>query len=131
MAAPWASEYVVRDILIGPDPSPFRWTTERPELKFRVTGAGPWKLVVNFAVAETTFLTTGPVTIEFFIDANSLGSSVCNRHGPYRFEKDVPPGWLKPGTDTHVSAFADRKWTSPQDGARLSFLLVDAGLFPR
>lgn len=127
MGSPWAEEHIVKDIVRGPVSGGYRWTGGNPALRFRTGSGGPWRLVVNFAVAEATLRTTGPVRVEFAVNGTGVGAVACARDGYYRFEKEVEAG---PG-EVIVSAAVDRTWVSPEDGARLGFMLMDAGLVAR
>jgi hypothetical protein len=122
-----ADAHIVRDVSPGGDGSPWRWTFQRPELRFWVESVERQRLSVEFVIASNTFEGTGPVTVSFFVNGRLLGRQRCPKHGQYRFEKAVPPEWLRTDDFTLVTAEADRHWVAPQDGARLGFILSRMG----
>lgn len=122
-----ADAHIVRDVSPAAEGANWRWTFERPELRFWLEEAQRQKLVMDFVIAENTFKDTGPVTVTFFVNGRALGRQSCPKPGPYHFEKAVPAAWLRTDDFTLVAAEADRLWTSPADGARLGFILSRAG----
>jgi hypothetical protein len=120
-----AADYIVRDI--GSTPGAWRWTFLHPELRFRVRSAQRLHFTGEIAIAEATFRVTGPVTIAYFIDGRRLGAIRCDHPAKYEIDEPVPAGWIQPNRYVHVRFEADRHWTSPDDGAQLSFLLFRAG----
>ena len=120
-----ANDYIIRDI--GRAPGVWRWAYRNPELRFRVTEPAGLHFIAEIAISATTFHSTGPVTVSYFIGGRRLGSIRCNHTGKYEIDQPVPPGWMKPGSYVHVSFDADRYWVSPDDRAQLSFLLFKAG----
>jgi len=122
-----ADAHIVRDVSPGGDGSPWRWTFQRPELRFWVESVERQRLLVEFAIAENTFKATGPVTVSFFVNGRLLGRHHCPKPGQYRFQKAVPPEWLRTDDFTLVAAEADRHWVALEDGARLGFILSRIG----
>ncbi|MBM3746289.1 MAG: hypothetical protein FJW34_10875 [Acidobacteria bacterium] len=122
-----ADAHIVRDVSPGGDGSPWRWTFQRPELRFWVESVERQRLVVEFVIAENTFKQTGPVTVSFSVNGRLLGRQRCPKPGPYRFEKAVTSEWLRTDDFTMVTAEADRHWVAPEDGARLGFILSRIG----
>lgn len=127
MSEPDADAHIVRDVSPAAEGAAWRWTFQRPELRFWLEQTKAQKLVADFAIAEDTFKSTGPVTVTFFVNGNLLGQQRCPQAGPYRFEKAVPAAWLRTDDFTLVAAQADKLWTSPTDGARLGFILNRIG----
>jgi hypothetical protein len=128
MGDPFADEYIVRDVTS--EKAPWRWTFARPELKLRVQDAANLRFVMEFTVPQVTFRDTGPITVACYVNDRLLGSMRCPRAGVYRFEKPVPEGWVKPGSEVVVRAEVDKRWVSKADGQELGFLLGAIG-FPR
>jgi hypothetical protein len=122
-----ADAHIIRDVSPGSDGSPWRWTFQRPELRFWVETATRQKLVADFVIAAATFRETGPVTISFFVNGRLLARQHCPKPGKYHLEKEVPAAWLRTDTFTIVAAEADKLWVSPADGARLGFILSRIG----
>ena len=125
MEDPAVNDYIVRDI--SAEPGRFRWAFRHPELRFRLPQAENMRFTAELIVPEVTFKVTGPVTITYAIDGKSLGAIHCDHAGQYQITKAVPPAWVKPNEYAHVAFEADHRWVSPEDGAQLSFLLLNAG----
>ena len=126
MSDPDADAHILRDISRVAEGA-WRWTYQRPELRFWVDSTAHQKLAADFTIAAGTFKTTGPVTVSFFVNGKLLGKQRCPKPGHYRFEKAVPAGWLRTDDFTVVAAEADKLWVSPADGARLGFILTRIG----
>lgn len=122
-----ADAHIVRDVSPAAEGAAWRWTFQRPELRFWLEETARQRLVVDFAIAADTFKATGPVTVTFFVNAKPLGQQRCPKAGQYRFGKAVPAAWLRTDDFTLVAAQADKLWTSPTDGARLGFILSRIG----
>lgn len=125
MDDPASDDYIVRDISPGRDHH--RWAFRHPELRFRIKEAGYSTFAAEFAIPDTTFRATGPVTVSASVNGIGLGSMRCDHSGDYRMEKPVPAGMLTPGSEVHVTFEATPRWVSPDDGAQLSFYLRGAG----
>lgn len=102
------------------------WTRKRPSVKIRLRGGLPVRYAIDFAVADATFAQTGPVNVTFFVNDHTLETIRYSAPGPQRYEKSVPPEWLKP--ENIVGAEVDKLWTSPGDGAQLGLILNSIGL---
>lgn len=127
-----APEHIVQDIsnlIEGPERS-WRWCGQRPEVKVRVKPAGDLKFTIDFAVPETTFRDTGPVTMSFYVNQHLLDRVRYTAPGQLHFEKLVPPGWVTPGQDTVLAAAIDKTWGSKDRSERLGFILTRIGLKP-
>jgi hypothetical protein len=120
-----ADDYIVRDI--GRTPGAWRWAFAHPELRFRLRSTEGWRFTAEIAIPEVTFRVTGPVGISYFIDGRKLGSIRCGRAGRFDIGQPVPTGWVQTGRYIHVTFESDRHWVSPEDGAQLSFQLLQAG----
>jgi len=122
-----ADAHILRDVSPAAEGSAWRWTFQRPELRFWLESKARQKLVVHFAIAADTFKVTGPVTVSFLVNGRLLGKQACPSPGDYHFEKATPAEWLRTDDFTVVAAEADKLWTSPVDGARLGFILSRMG----
>jgi hypothetical protein len=125
MDEPISDDYIVRDI--STDRGFRRWAFAHPELKFRVRDASHLKLVVELTTPAVTFNVTGPVTVSYAVNGQTLGTLRCDHAGDHRIEKAVPDGLVEAGKEIHVTFEAAPKWVSPEDGAQLSFMLHGAG----
>jgi hypothetical protein len=120
-----ADDYIVHDI--GRMPGVWRWAFTHPELRFRLKSAEGTHFVGEIAIPDITFRVTGPVRITYFIDGRMLGSIRCDRSGKFDIDQAVPAGWVEGNRYVHVTFETDRRWVSPDDGAELSFQLLQAG----
>ena len=120
-----ADNHLVRDI--GGDPGAFRWAFVHPEMRFMVKDTRNLKFAMEIGLPEVTFRVTGPVTISCSINGKFLTSARYDHPGTYTLGAPVPSGWVEAGKPISVTAEADRRWTSPNDGAQLSFTLMSAG----
>jgi len=96
-------------------------------MRFYVGAASNLKFSLDFSIAESTFKETGPITLSFLINGHPLDKAAFARAGDHHYEKPVPGALLRAGGENIVEIEPDRVWTSKQDGARLSILLIRAG----
>jgi hypothetical protein len=125
MDDPVADDYLVNDI--SPEHGFRRWAFTHPELRFRLNDARLLNFTAEFAIPEVTYKVTGPVTVSYAVNGQTLGTMRCDHPGDYRLEKPVPDGLVEPGKFVRVTFEANPRWISPDDGAQLSFLLRSAG----
>lgn len=130
MGDPDADSYILRDVSPGAEGDQWRWTFQRPELRFWLESKASQQFVADISLPEATFRETGPVTISFFVNGNLLVRQHCPRSGDYHIRKEVPATWLRTDTFTIVAAESDKHWVSPADGARLGFILTRIGFVP-
>ena len=126
MDDPVSDDYIVKDISPGRDFR--RWAFIAPELRFRLKEPRHLNFAVDFAIPEVTYKVTGPVTVSYAVNGQTLG--VAAVRPAWRF----PPGEAGAGRagstggkQVHVTFQATPRWISPEDGAQLSFLLRSAG----
>jgi len=122
-----AEAHFVRDISRSLEGETWRWTGQRPELMFRLPSTGHLLFTADFSVPEVTFRQRGPVTISIYINNHLLDRSRYEKGGAFHLEKLVPSGWLRTDMNNFVRMEIDRLWVSPDDGARLGFILTSAG----
>jgi hypothetical protein len=122
-----AGAHFVRDISPGLEGGRWRWTNQRPELKFFLESAKGLKLVWDFSVAEVTFKETGPVTVSFYVNGRAVGRVPCPKPGDYKFVQPVRQDLLRANEYNTIAAQADKLWVSPADGAKLGFTMTRAG----
>ncbi len=122
-----ARAHIVKDISPQLQSGAWRWTLQRPELRFAVSHTKGVRLVMDFAVAKSTFDSTGPVTISFYVNDRLLDKVRYDQPGNKRFEKPVPPEWLATDRMNTIAAEIDKLYVSPLDGAKLGFILSRAG----
>jgi len=122
-----AGAHFVRDISPGLEGGRWRWTNQRPELKFFLESTKGLNLVWDFSVAEVTFRETGPVTVSFFVNGQPVGRVPCPKPGDYTFEQPVRQGLLRANEDNTIAAQADKLFVSRTDGVKLGFTMTRAG----
>jgi hypothetical protein len=127
MSDPNAGAYFVRDISPGLEGGRWRWTNQRPELKFFLESTKGLKLVWDFSVAEVTFKETGPVTVSFYVNGRPVGRLPCPKPGDYKFEQPVRQELLRANEYNTIAAQADKLWVSQTDGVKLGFTMTRAG----
>jgi hypothetical protein len=125
MNDPEADDHFVADI--APHAGAWRWTYDRPTLRYWLKRDREWRTMVRFIVADATFKDTGPVTVKFFVNDRLAGTQVCAKAGEYRFEKPVPADWLSADGKNTLAFEPHPVWVSPQDGQHLGVILLEAG----
>ena len=127
MSASDSNQYLVRDISTTVDGGAWRWTFERPELKFILNCTGGQRFAADFGVVGVTLAKTGPVTISVLVNDRPLGKLYCPTPGDRHFEQPVPASWLSTTQYTRVVIQADKLFIAESDGAKLGFTLYRAG----
>jgi hypothetical protein len=126
MGDPDVLEYIVQDVSDSPGANTWRWTFDRPELRFLLSPGKRYKFEADFSVAAETLKDTGPVTISFLINGRKLGSMRYLESGSYQFIEPISQGWIKPDGDTTVALIVQPLWTGP-DGKHLGLILSKVG----
>ena len=121
-----AGDYIVKDVG-SLESGAWRWGQRRPELRFRLSKTAGQRFIADFAVAEATFKDTGPVNAFFFINGHLLDKVRYAQSGEKHFEKAVPADWLRTDDYNMVAIESQPYWTSPADGAILTFTLSRVG----
>jgi len=119
--------HVVQDIPAG-EPGPWKWTGQKPTVKIVPRTNQGLHYVIDFALPEVTFKSTGPVSMSFLVNDHALESVRYTASGDYHYEKAVPAEWVEPLKDTMLAAWIDKVWVAPADGAKLGFILTRIGL---
>lgn len=127
MSAPDASDYVVADVLPAVEAGGWRWTMQKPALRFRVPTTQNLRLMAEFTVPEITFQQTGPVSISFYVNDHLLETKRYDKFGGETFEKAVPADWISTEAPVIVRMEIDKMWVAPTDGVRRGFILNRIG----
>jgi hypothetical protein len=130
MNDPAVKGYIVQDINDFLEASTWRWTFNRPELRFYLAKTENLQLEIDFAIAGATLKDTGPVTVSTFVNGKPLGEMKCAKATDYKFVKAVPANWLNTDDATLVAAEVRPLWKTP-DGKQLGFILIRAGFVPQ
>lgn len=126
MNDPDAPVHFVRDIHERLEIGLWRWTGQRPLLRFILPTTQRLKLVIDYTIPSNVLEQTGPLTITYFINTHQIDRITYEKPGEQHYEKAVNPAWLIPGGDTLVSAELSKVFVG-EDGARLGLALVRAG----
>ena len=127
MNDPHAEDYFVRDISDTLEGNAFRWTRQRPALRFVLQSTENLRFVMDFFLSPDNMKVTGPVTISYYINNHLLDRVRYEKPGVLHFEKPVNPEWLTAGTETLVVAELDKVYIAPADKAVLGMVLTRAG----
>ena len=127
MSDPAIDDYIVKDVSDALEGNTWRWSYDRPELRFQLKQTAGQKVQVHFTVADATFKTTGPVTINFFVNNKAMGTMKISKPGEQVFSKAVPADLLKTDDLTTVAMEAKPYWTSATDGRHLTLILTQVG----
>ncbi len=127
MGDPNANAYFVKDISGGKDTGGWRWTFDRPELRFLIRKTEGVHAVADFSIAGDTIKVTGPVTVSFFVNNTLIGKEKYTKPGDYHFDKPVPPGLLTVDKTATFAMESRPIFVSKGDGQHLGLILVRAG----
>lgn len=126
MNDPDAEAHIIRDVRTLEGDS-FRWTGQKPTLRFVLPRTRDLKFKADFSVSSETLKQTGPFHIDYYVNGRLLDRVLYDTPGEKQFEKAVPAEWLVKGGDTVVSMELDKVYVASADGARLGVTLVRAG----
>jgi hypothetical protein len=122
-------DFVVRDVWSGDGDAQWRWSFANPSFQFTLEPAVRYRSVLEFAVAENTFSTTGPVTVAFSVNGHALAENRYDKAGRYRFEQAVPGAWIEAGKKAVLAASVSPVFTS-SDKKHFGIILIRAGFEP-
>ena len=117
---------IVRDIPAHAE-GVWRWTGQHPTVRIPEGPNRDLRYVMDFALPNVTFASTGPVTLSFYVNDHLLDRVRYTTSGSKHFEKAIPPDWLEEGKEALASAEIDKVYTAQDDGVRLGFILVGMG----
>ncbi len=122
-----SNDYILSDINDYVEGISWRWTHQRPRMRFRLPQPDGWKFSVKFGIPASTFKDTGPVTVTFLVQGHVLAKIRYDTPGDRIFEKEVPAEWLRGSEDVIAGADIDPPWIAPVDKADLGCILHSAG----
>lgn len=129
MADAGVESHFVHDISAELQGHSWRWTGKRPTIRLHLNSTQKLVFSMDFAIAESTFRQTGPVTLSLFVNDRLLDRVRYAAPGRRRFQKPVPAEWLETGENATLAAEIDKVWTPPAPGGTpLGFILVALGL---
>ena len=121
------ADYLVSDVNGGAPTDSWRWTNKKPAFRFKLTKVKGLRFEANYTISNSTLATTGPVVITWSVNGHILGSARETKDGYRKFSKPVPSEWLLPNAENIVTGEIDKVWVSPDDGAKLGFIISDLG----
>jgi hypothetical protein len=121
-----ADRYLVSDFAPS-DGGPSRWALDHPVLRFFVPAAPRLRFTMDFALPESAFRDTGPVTLTFRVNGEFLDRYRCELAGQQHYDHPVPPSMLHANAVNLVAIDPDPVWVSKADGGRIGFVLARAG----
>jgi len=127
MNAPNADAYLVRDISHYVEGGAWRWAGQHPQMRFFLDTVRHLKFSLDLSITETVFHQTGPMTLSLVINGHPFDRVRYDQPGGQHYEQPVPESLLKAGQENLVEIEPDRVWTSEEDGAKLSIILIRAG----
>jgi hypothetical protein len=127
MNASTADANLVGDVSRSVEPGGWRWAGPRPKLRFFLETTRNLKFSLDFSIAEVTFRDTGPLTLTYSINGRFFDRVRYDKAGQQHYEKLAPESLLRAGRENLVEIEPDKVWTSKDDGAKLSILLLRAG----
>jgi hypothetical protein len=127
MSNPNADAYIVQGIAAHTEGSGFRWAFAHPVLRFLVPRIDHPRFVMDFALPETTFRATGPVTLSISLNGRAFDHPRFDHPGQQHYEHDVPPQLLRADAINLVAIDPDKLYTAPADSVKLGFPLSRVG----
>jgi hypothetical protein len=106
---------------------PWRWTHDRPVLRFYLPEVGRVNFQMDFSFPDNTFHQTGPVTMTFAINGRVFDRVRYDKPGQQRYSHAVPVELLHPNAVNLVAIMPDRTAGRPEGGEKLGFVLTSAG----
>ena len=82
---------------------------------------------MDFALPETTFRVTGPVTLAISLNGSPFDRPRFDHPGPQHYEHEVPAQLLRADAINLVAIDPDKLYTAPVDGVKLGFPLSRVG----
>ncbi len=127
MSDPAAPAHILRDIAQHVDEGGWRWTGQRPMLRFVVKKKKNMRFVMDFTLPDFVIRQTGPLTISFLVNGKLLDKVRYDTEGGKQYVKPVEPSIFTASEDVVVTAELDKVWVSPEDGSKLGIILSRAG----
>lgn len=127
MNMPEASYHLAEGWVPPLEQSSWRWTLQKPAVRFELPEKRGMKLFVEITLPELTFQQTGPVTISYFVGDHLLEKVKYDKPGQSELLKPVPEEWLSTVNPVIVRMEIDKMWKSPTDGVERGFIVSRIG----
>lgn len=125
MSQPDADIYIVQGMRPQSE-GPWRWTHDRPVLRFYLPEVGRIRFQMDFSFPEDRFRETGPVTVAFAANGRVFDRVRYDHPGAQHYDRPVPLDLLHQNAVNLVAVTPDRTALRP-GGERLGFVLTSAG----
>jgi len=106
---------------------PWRWTHDRPVLRFYLPEAGRLRFQMDLSLPENTFRETGPVTLTLALNGTVFDRVRYDKPGQQRYEHAAPAELLRSNAVNLVAITPDKTAGRVHGGERLGFVLTSAG----
>lgn len=123
-----SADYAVKGFLEASPDQTWRWATENPTVRFRVSNTEGLRLRVNFAFPEGSHKPLLPITVRYFVNDRLLDAVVYNKAGALEYRKAVPAEWLAVKADNLVRMEISPVYVAEADKQKLSLILSEIGL---
>ena len=124
MGQPDADQYIVQGMRPFSE-GPWRWTHDRPVLRFELPEVGRVRFMMEISFPENTFHRTGPITLTLALNGAVFDRVRYDRPGHQRYDRAVPAGLLHPNAVNLVAITPDK--TATMGTEKLGFVLTSAG----
>lgn len=128
MSSPTIDQSIVQDIAKGPQTTPWRWTGKRPTVTVGLRSTSNYNFHMEFAIVDSTFKSTGPITISYYVNDQLLESVKYDSPGRKTYHKPIPMHMLTPMADNKLAAEIDKTWRENKGDPELGVILVRIGL---
>jgi hypothetical protein len=121
-------DYVVSGFLPTSPDQLWRWASESPTVRVRVSDKNRLRLRVTFALPEESHKPLLPVTVRYFINDKLLDTVAYRQAGHLDFRKPVPPEWLVTDGYNMIRCEISPVYVAQADGVKLSMIISEIGL---
>ncbi len=122
-----APAHFLRDVSPELSDGLWRWTGQKPTLKFSLPSVGHLTLQIDFGIHDLLLKQAGPLTITYFVNGHALDKVTYSKEGQQHFEKAVDETWLVKNGINVVSFELDKVYVAPADGVKFGVTLIRAG----
>lgn len=121
-------DYVVGGFLPTAPEQTWRWASESPTVRVRVSEKNGLRLRATFAFPDESHKPLLPITVKYFVNDKRLETVVYKQSGVLEFRKAVPPEWLAGEADNLIRLEISPVYVAKADGVKLSMIVSEIGL---
>ncbi len=125
---PRALNYIVGGFLDAAPDQTWRWASEAPTVRVRVSDTSKLRLHVNFTFPDESHTPLLPITIRYLVNGKLLESVSYRKTGILEYRKAVPAEWLSPNADNEIRCEVSPVYVAKADGVKLSMIVSEIGL---